>query len=79
MTKQLAWGILGTGWIAGLQTSDLIEHGHNVVAVGSRTAKAAAKFAAEYGIPLTPSMLRLPTPSTKSTLCSRSTPASMFS
>ncbi|MGZ0213177.1 MAG: Gfo/Idh/MocA family protein [Actinomycetales bacterium] len=51
MTKQLAWGILGTGWIAGLQTSDLIEHGHNVVAVGSRTAEAAAKFAAEYGIP----------------------------
>lgn len=51
MTKQLAWGILGTGWIAGLQTSDLIEHGHNVVAVGSRTPESAAKFAAEYGIP----------------------------
>ncbi|MGV8911390.1 MAG: Gfo/Idh/MocA family protein [Rhodoglobus sp.] len=51
MTKQVAWGILGTGWIAGLQTSDLIEHGHNVVAVGSRTAESAAKFADEYGIP----------------------------
>ncbi|MEL0625374.1 Gfo/Idh/MocA family oxidoreductase [Salinibacterium amurskyense] len=51
MAKQVAWGILGTGWIAGLQTSDLIEHGHNVVAVGSRTAESATTFAAEYGIP----------------------------
>ncbi|MGV8852839.1 MAG: Gfo/Idh/MocA family protein [Rhodoglobus sp.] len=49
--KQVAWGILGTGWIAGLQTSDLIEHGHNVVAVGSRTAESATTFAAQYGIP----------------------------
>lgn len=51
MTDRLAWGILGTGWIAGLQTSDLIEHGFNVVAVGSRTETSATKFAKEYGIP----------------------------
>jgi predicted dehydrogenase len=51
MTDQLAWGILGTGWIAGLQTSDLIEHGFDVAAVGSRTPESATKFAAEYGIP----------------------------
>ncbi|MEV8252442.1 Gfo/Idh/MocA family oxidoreductase [Rhodoglobus sp. NPDC076762] len=51
MTEQVAWGILGTGWIAGLQTSDLIEHGHSVVAVGSRTQESADTFAAEYGIP----------------------------
>lgn len=51
MAKQVAWGILGTGWIATLQTSDLNEHGHKVVAVGSRTQESADKFAAEYGIP----------------------------
>ncbi|GAA1217625.1 Gfo/Idh/MocA family oxidoreductase [Rhodoglobus aureus] len=51
MTDQLAWGILGTGWIAGLQTSDLLEHGFSVVAVGSRTAGAATEFATKYGIP----------------------------
>ncbi len=51
MSEQLAWGILGTGWIAGLQTSDLVEHGHSVVAVGSRTQESATKFATEYGIP----------------------------
>ncbi len=51
MTQQLAWGILGTGWIAGLQTEDLIEHGFNVVAVGSRTAGSADEFASKYGIP----------------------------
>lgn len=51
MTDQLAWGILGTGWIASLQTKDLIEHGFNVAAVGSRSAGPAAEFAKEYGIP----------------------------
>lgn len=51
MSGQLAWGILGTGGIAGLQTSDLIEHGFKVEAVGSRTPDSATKFAAEYGIP----------------------------
>lgn len=51
MTDRLAWGILGTGWIAGLQTSDLIEHGFNVVAVGSRTEASATEFATKYGIP----------------------------
>ncbi|QYH34720.1 Gfo/Idh/MocA family protein [Salinibacterium sp. M195] len=51
MTKKLAWGILGTGWIATLQTSDLIEHGFTIAAVGSRTQESATKFAAEYGIP----------------------------
>ncbi|MBH0130637.1 Gfo/Idh/MocA family protein [Salinibacterium sp. NK8237] len=51
MSDQLAWGILGTGWIATLQTSDLLEHGFKIAAVGSRTQESADKFAAEYGIP----------------------------
>ncbi|MGV8894889.1 MAG: Gfo/Idh/MocA family protein [Rhodoglobus sp.] len=50
MTRRLAWGILGTGWIAGLQTQDLLEHGFHVAAVGSRTAGSADQFAAKYGI-----------------------------
>jgi len=51
MTDHLAWGILGTGVIAGLQTSDLVEHGHTVTAVGSRTAESATRFAEKHGIP----------------------------
>ena len=46
----LRWGILGTGWIAGLQTSDLLANGFTVSAVGSRTLEAATAFAAEHGI-----------------------------
>lgn len=45
------WGILGTGGIAAAMTSDLKLHGHEVVAVGSRTSASAARFAAAHGIP----------------------------
>ncbi|MDJ0336242.1 Gfo/Idh/MocA family oxidoreductase [Salinibacterium sp. G-O1] len=50
MTRRLAWGILGTGLIAGMQTQDLLEHGFHVAAVGSRTAGSADQFATKYGI-----------------------------
>ena len=45
------WGILGTGGIAASMTSDLKLHGHEGVAVGSRTSASAARFAAAHGIP----------------------------
>ncbi|MCX6500690.1 MAG: Gfo/Idh/MocA family oxidoreductase [Arthrobacter sp.] len=45
------WGILGTGFIAGLQTSDLVEHGFTVQAVGSRNPATAREFADRFGIP----------------------------
>lgn len=51
MTERLRWGILGTGGIARLFTSDLLETGFTVAAVGSRTQASADAFAAEYGIP----------------------------
>jgi len=51
MSDQLAWGILGTGGIANLQASDLIEHGFTVAAVGSRAQESANNFAAKFGIP----------------------------
>ncbi|HET8878155.1 MAG TPA: Gfo/Idh/MocA family oxidoreductase [Arthrobacter sp.] len=44
------WGILGTGLIAGLQTSDLVEHGFTVQAVGSRNAATAREFAGRFGV-----------------------------
>ena len=47
---QLRWGILGTGFIAGLQTRDLIENGFTVQAVGSRTQDSSLAFAEEYGV-----------------------------
>lgn len=52
MTERLNWGIIATGGIArafarGVAHSKL----GRVVAVGSRTADAAGKFAAEFGIP----------------------------
>ncbi len=47
----LRWGILGTGWIAGQMTGDLLLTGHTVTAVGSRTEESARAFAAEHGIP----------------------------
>lgn len=50
MTKQVRWGILATGHIARLFTSDLVLTGHKVVAVGSRSQQAANCFAAEFGI-----------------------------
>jgi predicted dehydrogenase len=50
MTGEIRWGILGTGWIAHLQTTDLLANGFTVTAVGSRTRESAAAFAAEFGI-----------------------------
>lgn len=51
MTDRLRWGILGTGGIADLMTSDLLLTGHPVTAVGSRTRQGADAFAAAHGIP----------------------------
>jgi predicted dehydrogenase len=50
MTDQTRWGILATGLIARLFTSDLLRLGHKVTAVGSRSFKTASSFAAEFGI-----------------------------
>jgi predicted dehydrogenase len=50
MSKRVRWGILGTGWIAGLFTRDLRAKGLNVTAVGSRTRRTAEAFAAKHGI-----------------------------
>lgn len=46
------WGILGTGLIAGLQTSDLVEHGFTVRAVGSRNLETANDFAGRFQLPV---------------------------
>ena len=47
----LRWGILATGWIAGMFTASLVEHtGQQVVAVGSRSRDKAAEFASQWGI-----------------------------
>ncbi len=51
MTDRLRWGILGTGGIADLMTSDLLLTGRTVTAVGSRTQQGADAFAAAHGIP----------------------------
>ncbi|MGH2841985.1 MAG: Gfo/Idh/MocA family protein [Solirubrobacteraceae bacterium] len=50
-TSEVGWGILGTGLIARLFVTDLKLTGHQVVAVGSRTAGSAERFAAEFSIP----------------------------
>ena len=50
MTTSLRWGILGTGGIAALQTSDLNDNGFTVTAVGSRTQASADEFASRWGI-----------------------------
>ena len=44
------WGILGTGFIAGLQTQDLNETGFAVQAVGSRSLDSSKAFAEQYGV-----------------------------
>lgn len=45
------WGILSTGRIAGVFARGVAESGAGrVVAVGSRTAESAARFAAEHGV-----------------------------
>ena len=49
--SSLRWGILGTGGIADLFTTDLLENGFAVAAVGSRTQQSADAFAAKHGIP----------------------------
>ncbi|ASN18919.1 Gfo/Idh/MocA family protein [Arthrobacter sp. YN] len=46
----IRWGILGTGFIAGLQTKDLKENGFTVQAVGSRSLESSESFAEEYGV-----------------------------
>lgn len=47
----LRWGILGTGLIAGLQASDLVDHGFTVQAAGSRNAATAQEFTAKFQLP----------------------------
>jgi predicted dehydrogenase len=48
--EKIRWGILGTGFIAGLQTQDLQEHGFTVQAVGSRSLESARAFADQHGV-----------------------------
>jgi predicted dehydrogenase len=48
-TKDFKWGILGTGGIARAFARDLaFLDGHQVAAVGSRSASRAADFASEF-------------------------------
>lgn len=47
----IRWGILGTGFIAGLQTQDLIDNGFTVQAVGSRAPASGRAFSAKFSIP----------------------------
>jgi predicted dehydrogenase len=49
-TSSLRWGILGTGLIAGMQTSDLLGNGFTVTAAGSRSQESADAFAAQWSI-----------------------------
>ncbi|MGW9415724.1 Gfo/Idh/MocA family protein [Arthrobacter cupressi] len=49
---KIRWGILGTGFIAGLQTQDLLENGFTVQAVGSRSLDSSKAFAGQHGIPV---------------------------
>ncbi|MGI9821742.1 Gfo/Idh/MocA family protein [Agromyces sp. Marseille-Q5079] len=51
MTERLRWGILATGWISHLFTSDLKANGFDVRAVGSRSQAGADAFATEFDIP----------------------------
>ncbi|MEN8583279.1 Gfo/Idh/MocA family oxidoreductase [Burkholderia sp. RS01] len=46
----IRWGILGTGFIAGLQAQDLTENGFTVQAVGSRSLDSSKAFAEQYGV-----------------------------
>jgi predicted dehydrogenase len=50
MAGDMSWGILATGLIARLFTTDLLRMGHKVAAVGSRSYQTANRFAAEFGI-----------------------------
>lgn len=51
MAGTVRWGILATGLIADLFVKDLQQHGHEVVAVGSRSAASAKAFAERFSIP----------------------------
>lgn len=51
MAGTVRWGILATGWIADLFVKDLQQHGHKVVAVGSRNAASGQAFAERFSIP----------------------------
>ncbi len=50
MAGEIRWGILGTGGIAHLQTTDLLKNGFTVTAVGSRTTESAEAFASHFDI-----------------------------
>ncbi|TLM82222.1 Gfo/Idh/MocA family oxidoreductase [Pseudarthrobacter sp. NamE2] len=47
---QLRWGILGTGFIAGLQVQDLLDNGFTVQAAGSRSLETSKAFTSRHGI-----------------------------
>jgi predicted dehydrogenase len=51
MAHTLRWGILATGLIADLQTTDLKTAGLTVTAVGSRSRESADRFADRFDIP----------------------------
>lgn len=51
MAGGIRWGILATGWIAEQFVKDLQLDGHQVTAVGSRSAEAAERFAQAFDIP----------------------------
>ncbi|SEN41570.1 Gfo/Idh/MocA family oxidoreductase [Cryobacterium sp. TMT1-3] len=51
MTALIRWGILATGGIAHMFANDLVQNGHTVQAVGSRSQSSADAFAAEFSIP----------------------------
>ena len=50
--RPLAWGVIGTGWIASAFVADLeLTDSGSTVAVGSRSSESAAEFAARHEIP----------------------------
>lgn len=49
--RPIRWGILGTGFIAAVQTQDLIANGFAVQAVGSRSLESSRSFCDKFGIP----------------------------
>ncbi|MBV9594908.1 MAG: Gfo/Idh/MocA family oxidoreductase [Actinobacteria bacterium] len=52
MTQPIRWGILATGWIAGLFAHDLrLLPDAELVAVGSRTQESADRFGDEFDVP----------------------------
>lgn len=48
--RKLRWGIVGTGLAAKLMARDLVQQGHHVSAVGSRSQSSADSFANLFGI-----------------------------